>query len=234
MAELSAIVGMAEEYLVDKGKELLTRYQTEAGYLFTEEFFKEKKILQTYTVQEAMEELAGKRKDLTSIHIQKILEMWERSTGKIIHLPYHIIAQRTYEGVLLQKETLEKAEEWSQVYQLPWDGKLECEMGIFEVRIFLNKQDKIEEKAYTKWLDYDKIDGNLCVRGRKTGDYMIVNQEGNRKKLNRILIDEKVPKEERDHIPVVALGSEILWITGIRMSERYKITAGTKKILELC
>ena len=95
------------------------------------------------------------------------------------------------------------------------------------------KNQKIEEKKYTKWLDYDKINYNLSIRTRKTGDYLIVDSRGSHKKLNRFLIDEKIPAEKRDGIPLIAAGSEILWIVGGRINERYKITSETSTILEL-
>ena len=82
-------------------------------------------------------------------------------------------------------------------------------------------------------LDYDKIKGSPCVRTRKQGDYLVVNSAGGRKKLNRIFIDEKIPAGLRDQIPVVAAGSEILWIPGGRMNEQYKITSTTGRVLEL-
>ena len=43
------------------------------------------------------------------------------------------------------------------------------------------------------------------------------------KKLNRCMIDEKIPSEYRDSIPLIACGKEILWMVGSRMNERYKI-----------
>ena len=92
---------------------------------------------------------------------------------------------------------------------------------------------KIEEKKYTKWMDYDKIKGSPCVRTRKQGDYLVVNSAGGRKKLNRVFIDEKIPAGLRDQIPVVDTGSEILWIPGGRMNEQYKVTSTTGRVLEL-
>ncbi|MFR3881542.1 MAG: tRNA lysidine(34) synthetase TilS [Lachnospiraceae bacterium] len=52
---------------------------------------------------------------------------------------------------------------------------------------------KICEKKYTKWLDYDRIKYDISVRTRKTGDYLTVNSQGHRKKLTRCMIDEKIP-----------------------------------------
>ena len=47
------------------------------------------------------------------------------------------------------------------------------------------------------------------------------------------MIDEKIPKEMRDSVPVVADGSHILWVIGHRISEAYKITDKTKTVIEL-
>ena len=93
--------------------------------------------------------------------------------------------------------------------------------------------ERIEEKKYTKWMDYDKIEKNPYIRTRRTGEYMVINAQGNTKKLNRCMIDEKIPSEYRDSIPLIACGKEILWMVGSRMNERYKINPKTRKVLVL-
>ena len=62
---------------------------------------------------------------------------------------------------------------------------------------------------------------------------MVINAQGNTKKLNRCMIDEKIPSEYRDSIPLIACGKEILWMVGSRMNERYKINTQTRKVLVL-
>jgi len=62
---------------------------------------------------------------------------------------------------------------------------------------------------------------------------MVINAQGNTKKLNRCMIDEKIPSEKRDKIPLIACGNEILWLVGSRMNERYKINPQTRKVLVL-
>ena len=93
--------------------------------------------------------------------------------------------------------------------------------------------ENVHKKSANELLDYDKIKNSPCVRTRRQGDYLTVNSEGGRKKLNRIFIDEKIPAGLRDQIPVVAAGSEILWIPGGRMNEQYKVTSTTGRVLEL-
>ena len=92
---------------------------------------------------------------------------------------------------------------------------------------------KIEEKKYTKWFDYDKIKGNLTVRKRQPGDYLTVTPAGGRKKLKDYLIDCKIPRQERENLTLLADGSHIVWVVGYRISEYYKITEQTKTVIEV-
>ena len=56
---------------------------------------------------------------------------------------------------------------------------------------------------------------------------------GGRKTIKSFMIDEKIPKDEREKIPLVAEGSHVLWVIGYRTSEFYKITENTRTILEV-
>ncbi len=56
---------------------------------------------------------------------------------------------------------------------------------------------------------------------------------GGRKTLKRFLIDQKVPREVRDQILVLAEGNQVLWVVGYRISEYYKIAEDTHTILQV-
>ena len=153
-------------------------------------------------------------------------------------LPYRLYAVRDYNGILLRNMHETSAYdngtvEFGRELMLPVPGRLEGLPGTLVTRIFSYKNEKIEEKKYTKWLDYDKIKFGLSVRTRKTGDFLVLNEQGNHKKLNRCMIDDKIPAEMRDQIPLVVSGQEVLWIVGGRMGEKYKITSGTRTVLEI-
>ena len=53
------------------------------------------------------------------------------------------------------------------------------------------------------------------------------------KKLKDIFIDMKVPKEQRDNIPIILFDDNISWVVGVKISEVYKITNEAKKILKI-
>ena len=255
MAETAARISQAEEYLTQQSCQVLSEFQKGKGYYFTEKFFMEPQIIQVYALQQAMEQLAGRRKDLAAVHYEKVLELYEMQTGRRISLPYHMEARRDYEGVRLCRCGEEKSagmigekHEGSDIqngktvcgkdisdreWKIRIPGTVTSPLGIFSAEIFLYEGQKIEEKKYTKWMDYDKIEKNPYIRTRRTGDYMVINAQGNTKKLNRCMIDEKIPSEYRDSIPLIACGKEILWMVGSRMNERYKINPQTRKVLVL-
>lgn len=186
-------------------------------------------------IRKAVWKAAGACKDITAAHLQAVADLLEKQTGRYVKLPYGLTATRVYNVI----EIMGKRKETEKIC-LPIDTDRLPENLLagewkFSFKKFLydGNTDKIPRKMYTKWFDYDKIKNSPCVRTRRQGDYLTVNSEGGRKKLNRIFIDEKIPAEMRDRLPVVAVGSEILWIPGGRMNEKYKITSTTGRVLEL-
>jgi len=73
----------------------------------------------------------------------------------------------------------------------------------------------------------------LVLRTRRAGDYMRLPV--GRKKLKEILIDDKIPREERDALPLIALADthEIFWIAGGRRSTLAPVTESTQDILSI-
>ena len=91
----------------------------------------------------------------------------------------------------------------------------------------------IPTNSYTKWLDYDKIKGDVVIRTRQSSDYLVINSSGGRKSLKDYFIDQKIPKYIRDEIKLVCEGNHVLWVVGYRISEDVKVTDETSHILEL-
>lgn len=82
-------------------------------------------------------------------------------------------------------------------------------------------------------LDAARVQGQLSVRRRRPGDrFWPLGAPGSRS-LKRFLIDQKVPREARDAIPVVTLDDRPVWIVGLRMDDHYKVTSSTAQVLEL-
>ena len=114
------------------------------------------------------------------------------------------------------------------------DGVYELNSGRLLVKIYDRPELlDLSKKECTKYLDYDKIKKCLQLRTMKNGDYIVVNSEGARKKLNRLFTDAKIPADTRRDVPLVTSGSEVVWVVGLRIGENYKVTDNTHRIIEM-
>ncbi len=82
-------------------------------------------------------------------------------------------------------------------------------------------------------LDADRIPAELKIRTRKPGDFFVPFGMMGEKKLQDFFVDEKVPRRQRDKVPIIAAGDQIVWVAGFRIDERFRVTAQTKRVLVL-
>jgi tRNA(Ile)-lysidine synthase len=66
--------------------------------------------------------------------------------------------------------------------------------------------------------------GTFTVRNRRRGDRFHPLGSPGPKKLKDFLIDRKIPAELRDRIPLLLWNDEIVWVAGVEISERFKIS----------
>ena len=172
-------------------------------------------------VLSVMEKICGRRKDITGEHIRSVIALSEKESGKRVDLPYGMTAERIYDRISIRSESV----------KTEGDGGVK---GSIVVGTFAYTEDlDISKKEYTKMIDCDKIKSTLVLRNPEPDDFIVVTEEGGTKKLARFFTDRKVERNLRQSIPVVADGNEIVWIIGMRLSERYKISPSTKTVVEI-
>ncbi len=70
-----------------------------------------------------------------------------------------------------------------------------------------------------------RLGGPLTVRSRRAGDRFHPLGAPGETKLKDFLINGKVPRHERDRIPLVTTGpGEIVWVAGRRIAEPFRLT----------
>jgi tRNA(Ile)-lysidine synthase len=82
--------------------------------------------------------------------------------------------------------------------------------------------------------DADAVAAPLTVRSRRPGDrFRPLGAPGTRK-LQDVLVDARVPREERDRIPVIAdAEGRILWVPGVRQADHWRLGPGVRRVLVL-
>lgn len=83
-------------------------------------------------------------------------------------------------------------------------------------------------------LDADRVRFPLTIRARRDGDHFYPLGFGKRKKIQDLLVDEKVPRFERNAVPIVTCGDgDIVWVAGHRADERFRTSPETKRFVLL-
>lgn len=81
--------------------------------------------------------------------------------------------------------------------------------------------------------DADKIGHPLTMRRWKEGDSFFPLGMKGRKKVSDYLIDSKVSMVDKQNVLVLTCGEEIIWLVGMRIDDRYKITKETRRVLKV-
>ena len=66
----------------------------------------------------------------------------------------------------------------------------------------------------------------FTVRNRRRGDRFQPLGFPHEKKLKDVLIDRKIAARVRDSIPLLVWNGAIVWVAGVEISEKFKVTEG--------
>ena len=173
----------------------------------------------------------GGRKDITRAHVLAMEDLVFGRSGRSVCFPGGVRAV-SEDGIL--RLTRSNPEMISEIIPLDRDGTycfpLKNSRIEAEVSYITWSGGEVPKKKYTKYLAYDTIQQNIVLRTRRPGDYIVVNSSMGRRKLKDYLIDEKVPRGERDSLPLIAQGSHVLWVVGMRISEGARVRDGVRAV----
>lgn len=185
-------------------------------------------------LRQGVRQIAGSAENLAAEHLERVLQLAEKAqTGKYVY----------FCGVRFSisygKLVLSKAPEGSQEPEIPLPmagGTVHGFGGRITVRRITPDDWKRQQDRGPGCIviDGESLGGMLRARKRQDGDRMIPLGMSGFKKLKDLLIDQKIPRDHRDRIPVFWDGEKIVWLAGIRMDERVRVKESSKILLEIC
>lgn len=86
----------------------------------------------------------------------------------------------------------------------------------------------------TAIVDAAQLGDRLIVRLRRPGDRLQPLGAPGRRKVQDVLVDRKVPKDDRDHVPIVTTEKgDIVWVAGQVLADRFRVTSLTARVVIL-
>lgn len=168
-------------------------------------------------------------------HIDSILSMPDSNTIWSLDLPQGLKVQRQYDYFIIKQDTdVIKRSQQDFIYPVNRLGQTTIEA--LKIKITIDKSQIFEKKehcVFEKYIDYDKIKGNLCIRNRLPSDKLRpLNMKGS-VSLKKYFINNKIPKEKRNSICLLCDEQNIVWIIGYALDDRYKVDSATKNIVKI-
>jgi tRNA(Ile)-lysidine synthase len=160
--------------------------------------------------------------------VGEVMKLIEAESGKFIeNESFQIIRHRNWliiapKAAITETVAIEKDE-----VQVKFSGGL-LEMGFVDKTNF-----SLHKSPLMAQLDAKHIEFPLLLRKWKQGDYFYPLGMRKKKKLARFLIDQKLPKNQKENIWIVEANKKIIWVVGMRIDDRFKITPATEKVLQI-
>ncbi len=158
--------------------------------------------------------------------IKAVCDICAGATGREYDLGNNIIIVNEYAAI--RKRSREEEKEKPIPVKMGESLEIKGFEGTWSIKT-VDKCEKIRDNKMMAIFDADKIGGEIFVRCREDGDYIYPEKMQGKKKIKKIFIDLKIPKEIRDKMQLLTVGNEVLFIPGIRKSGNYKADENTKR-----
>jgi tRNA(Ile)-lysidine synthase len=169
---------------------------------------------------------------LSHRHIFALEELLSAQGGSQLSLPGRVAAIKEYDRLVFTERVTAPFPGWE--YPLSMDGIVRVPEAGLSLKAEVRGRGEVVLKQSSPsraFFDADEILFPLTVRSRRPGDHFYPLGGRGKKKLKKFLIDAKVSRVQRDDIPLLVSGGEIIWVTGLRIDERYRVREGTERVL---
>jgi tRNA(Ile)-lysidine synthase len=236
----------------------VARQQNNTIYLNRKQLASLPIALQRQLLRAAVTRLAGDARDIEAGHIEAARSLLNKPASKRISLPHGFICQGGYDEIVIASPpSVIASEAWqSQLPPCPFPllpGKFPLnvpgktvfpgwkviasivreQLDSLSLRGVPSPNGEPSQSNLIADFDLHKTGTELFVRQRRPGDRFQPLGMSMLKKLHEFMVDTKIPRSWRGHIPIVCSPQQIIWVVGWRIDDRVKVTEASKEILRL-
>lgn len=173
------------------------------------------------------------RNGIGYLHVKAVADLIDGpSPSASANLPFNLTARREYDDLIIAPDDGPSGgRDFSYEVQIPGSVDI-AETGRTMTFSLVDAGEADPRSDNPVFMDCRAISFPLVVRNIRTGDRIQpLGMEGT-KKVAALLMDAKVPKARRRSIPLLADRTSVLWVPGIRLSDRVKMMDMTEKVVK--
>lgn len=240
---MSILIQKDNEFIEKIALDFYNKYciEYEEYFIIKNEIFKEDEAIVNRVLRNAITKYSKSNYDFEMKHIYEISYLSRKNSGKTIDLPNKIYAENIYGDIYIKhrekNSSINRKNEEIKIDKSSVN-KSNVDFNNFKIEFHIMQNDTsgdldLKRSDLIKYFDFDKVNNHILVRNRKDGDKMIPLGMNGSKKVKDIFINMKIPKEDRNNVPILCFDDKIAWIIGLKVSEQFKVTRKSKNILKV-
>jgi tRNA(Ile)-lysidine synthase len=158
----------------------------------------------------------------------EVMTLLNAGTGKSVYTSTHrLLNNRGRIIITPRKEEVREEYRFSSIDEMRISGLFS------DLRITEPTDEALPATHLTASLDLELVSFPVTVRHWKPGDRFMPLGMKQMKKISDFLIDLKVPVTKKEQVLLLISGTEVMWVMGYRIDDRYRVTPRTERILVL-
>ncbi len=209
--------------------------------LNTRALLSKQRVIQAEVVRRAISLVLVGDQDLAFTHIDAVLRLAaDRASGKELHLPGPTLVRKVYDRLeFCPLENADEAPELTPVFlncpgQTPLP-QLAAEISAEFCDVDDNTVERLRTKphGYEEWVDAERVQLPLLVRGRRVGDRFWPLGAPGSKTLSDFFMERKVDPPLRARIGIICDQVGPVWVMPLRIDERVKLRPTSRRAIRL-
>ena len=171
------------------------------------------------------------KKEFSYSDFLKLSDLFENQVGRKVYFSAKIVAYREREKIVMYDESAVMQFEPGEV--IPGNPVL-LPCGEFVIEETTTREIDLSDKTnFIEYISGNEIEGNFVLRKWESGDKFIPLGMSGFKKISDFLNEQKVQSSFKKEQLVLTDRNHIIWVLGLRIDNRYKVSPTTKKVYKL-
>ncbi|MFW6156715.1 MAG: tRNA lysidine(34) synthetase TilS [Armatimonadota bacterium] len=177
----------------------------------------------------ALVNVRGDLEGLSREHVERMAGLARSdATGSVVELPGQLRVRREYDALVIEPdEDAEPLPLEAVALAVPGEATLPRRGVTVTAALAAAPKGFASDDPMTVYIDAEAARGELVLRSHEPGERFVPLGMTGSRKLQDFFVDEKVPRQMRDRIPVVAdADGRVLWVVGHRLAEPARAEVG--------